>query len=276
MANLRFRAAMWLNSELVTQRPEVVGLENLEKIPKNVNPIIAGSHLRSDASIQIIARELSSRFNIGIAIQAGNRRDPLINTLLTLVGQSNFYDIDNTTEIKKVNGKTEKIHKYKINLNNYEVMKKAMEKGKTMLVAAHYAPIYDGILPKKPGFAVIYLAHLSGQRVVVPVALNIQTDNEDTGRIDRLSNIVKNLILGKRPKSKMTICEPITLDPIDSSSMELMKKWIMARADQKPSGLSSKEEEKAKEAYRKMREDDGNKVMYALAEGFGTKVSKMI
>lgn len=266
MANLRFRAAMWLNSELVAQRPEVAGLENLEKIPKNVNPIIAGSHLRSDASIQIIARELSSRFNIGIAIQAGNRRNPLIDVLLTLVGQSNFYDIDNTTEVKKVNGKTEKIHKYKINLNNYEVMKKAMEKGKTMLVAAHYAPIYDGILPKKPGFAVIYLAHLSGQRVVVPVALDIQTDNEDTGRIDRLSNIAKNLILGKRPKSKMTICEPITLDPIDPLSMELMKKWIMARADQKPSGLSSKEEEKAKEAYRKMREDDGSKVMYAIAQ----------
>ncbi len=115
-SSFRFRAAMWLNSELVTQRPEVVGLENLDKIPKGINPIFAGSHVRTDASIQIIARELAGKFNIGIAIQAGNRRDPLMSTLLTLVGQDNFYDIDNTTEIKKVNGKTVYVMEKMVNL----------------------------------------------------------------------------------------------------------------------------------------------------------------
>ncbi|MBF8249858.1 MAG: hypothetical protein HW400_459 [Candidatus Levybacteria bacterium] len=54
----RFQSFAWTSSELIVQRPEVVGLENLEKIPKGVNPVIAGSHLRTDATLQIIAREL--------------------------------------------------------------------------------------------------------------------------------------------------------------------------------------------------------------------------
>lgn len=262
----RFEWAMWLNSELVVQRPKVVGLENLEKIPKGVNPVIVGSHLRSDASLQIIARELDSKFNIGIAVQSGNRKVSLINALFEVIGQSNFYDIDSLTERKKVNGKSVRIDKYTLNLNNYDIMKVAMEKGKTMLIAAHYSPIYTGVLPNKPGFAVIYLAHLSGQRVVVPVVLDMYTDDEGIGRIDRKLNIIKNLFMGKRPKSKMTICEPISLDPIDPLNIELMKKWIKARLDRKPSGLNFKDEEKAAEAYRRMRQVDGSKIMYALAQ----------
>jgi len=37
-------------------------------------------------------------------------------------------------------------------------MNEAMKNGKTMLIAAHYSPIYDGVLPNRPGFAAIYLA----------------------------------------------------------------------------------------------------------------------
>lgn len=262
----RFKWAMWLNSEIVAQRPKVIGFDNLEKIPKNINPVIAATHLRTDASLQIIARELCRKFNLGIAVQSGNRKVPIINALFTLIGQDNFYDIDSVTERKKVYGKMERVDKYKINLSNYEVMKDAMEKGKTILISAHYSPIYTGVLPKKPGFAMIYLAHLSGQRVVVPVVLDMHTDDEGIGRIDRKFNIVKNLLMGNRPKSKMTICEPITLDSIDPSSIELMKKWIMARSDRKPSGLNLKEQEKAAEAYRRMRQVDGSKVMYAIAQ----------
>ncbi len=262
----RFEWAMWLNSELIVRRPEIVGLENLKKISKGVNPIIAGSHLRSDASLQIIARELSEKFNIGIAVQSGNRKDPLINALFTVIGQSNFYDIDSLTERKKVDGKSTRIDKYVLNLDNYDVMKDAMDKGKTIIISAHYSPIYTGILPNKPGFAAIYLAHLSGQRVIVPVVLDMQTDYEETGRVDKKLNIVKNLLMNNRPKSKMTICEPITFDPIDPLDFELMKKWIKARVNKKPSGLNSKEQEKAENVYRRMRQVDGSKVMYALAK----------
>lgn len=264
-SSCRFRGAMWLNSELIAQKPEVVGLENLGKIPKGVNPVIAGSHLRTDASLQIIARELARKFNLGIAAQAENRKNPITNAILTLIGQDNFYDIDNITTRKKVNGKSERTDRYTLNLNNYEVMKDAMEKGKTMLVAAHSAPIYNGILPDKPGFAAVYLAHLSGQRAILPVVLDIYTDDPDTGRIDRKFNAAKKLLTGKRPKSKMTICEPITLDFIDPSSIELMKKWLMARLNRKPSGLNSEDQGKAMETQKKMRRDS-ERVMYALAK----------
>lgn len=264
-SSCRFRGAMWLNSELIAQKPEVVGLENLGKIPKGVNPVIAGSHLRTDASLQIIARELARKFNLGIAAQAENRKNPITNAILTLIGQDNFYDIDNITTRKKVNGKSERTDRYTLNLNNYEVMKDAMEKGKTMLVAAHSAPIYNGILPDKPGFAAVYLAHLSGQRAILPVVLDIDTDNEDTGRVDRIPLIAKNLLTRNRPKSKMTICEPITLGPIDASSIELMKKWITARSDRKSSGLSLEDQKRAMEAQKKMRQDS-EKVMYVLAQ----------
>lgn len=261
----RLRLAMFVNSELVARRPEVVDLENLEKIPKGVNPIIAGTHLRGDSPLQIIARELDEKFDIGIALQAENRKNPIINASLTVIGQGNFFDVDHTTTRTKINGKSERDDKYTLNFNNYEVMKEAMEKGKTMLIAAHYSPIYDGILPNKPGFAAIYLAHLSGQRVVLPVALEMHTDDKDTGRADRISNGVKKILTGNRPKSKMTICEPITLDPIDPANIELMKRWLTARQDQKPSGLNSEEQKKAKETFRRMRWD-GEKVMYALAK----------
>ena len=249
-SSCRFKCAMWLNSELVAQRPEVVGLKNLEKIPKGINPIIAGTHLRSDASLQIIARELSYKFDIGIAIQAGNRRSFPTNTLITLVGQSNFYDIENVTTVEKVDG---------------EDMKSAMKKGKTILVSAHYAPIYSGVLPEKPGYAAIYLAHLSGQRVILPVTLNIYTDDEDMGRADRMSKIAKNLLSGKRPKSKMTICEPIILDPISPSSIKLITEWLVAKRDGEYSDLKPEEQERARGVFGKMRQKDGEKLMYALA-----------
>lgn len=261
----RFRWAMWVDSEHVVQRPEVVGLENLEKIPKGINPVIAGTHLRTDTALQIIAREIDEKFDIGIAQQAGNRKNPIINTMFTIIGQDHFYDVDHATTWSKVNGKSERDDKYMLNFNNYDVMNEAMKKGKTILIAAHYSPIYNGILPNKPGFAAIYLAHLSGQRVILPVALEIKTEDPDTGRADRSSNVAKKLLTGNRPKSKMTICEPITLDPIDPANIELMKRWLTARQDQKPSGLTSEEHKKAKETFRRMRQD-GEKVMYALAK----------
>lgn len=260
----RFRWAMWVDSEHVVQRPEVVGLENLEKIPKGINPVITGTHLRTDTALQIIARELDEKFDIGIAQQAGNRKNPIINTMFTIIGQDHFYDVDHTTTRTKVNGKSERDDKYMLNFNNYDVMNEAMKKGKTILISAHYSPIYDGILPNKPGFAAIYLAHLSGQRVILPVALDMDTNDPDTGRGDRISNILKNLVTGKRPKSKMTICEPIALDPIEPSDIELMKKWITARQAQAHSDLNPEEQRKAKEAFRRMRQD-GEKVMLALA-----------
>lgn len=261
----RFQGAMWFNSESIVQRPEVVGLDNLEKIPKGMNPVIAGSHLRTDASLQIIARELDKNFDIGIAFQAENRKNPIINTMFTIIGQDHFYDVDHTTTWSKVNGKSERDDKYMLNFNNYDVMKQAMEKGKTMLIAAHYAPIYNGILPNKPGFAAIYLAHLSGQRVVLPVALDIYTDDPDTGRADRKGNIAKKFLTGNRPKSKMTICEPITLDLIDSADIELMKKWLMGRLNRIPLNLNIEERKRAVETFKRMRQD-GERVMYALAE----------
>lgn len=264
ISSRRFNMAMWLYSEIVTQRPQVVDLHNLEKIPKGINPIIAGTHLRSDTSLQIIARELGKKFNLGIALQSENRKNPLINAFFSLVGQDNFYDIDNKTIRRMVNGKSERTDTYKLNFNNYEAMRDAMKIGKTLLIAGHWAPIYNGILPDKPGFAAVYLAHLSGQRVVLPIALDIYTDNEDLGRIDRIPSIIKNLLTGNRPKSKMTICKPLILDPINSLEIDLMKRLIQAKIEQKPSGLNSKEEKIAVETNKKIRRDS-EKVMYALA-----------
>lgn len=261
----RFRAAMWLNSEIVAQKPEVTGWENLNKIPKGINPVIAGTHLRSDAPLQIIARELGGKFDIGIALQAGNRKIYLTNALFTLIGQRNFYDIDNITTRETVNGKSMRTDKYPFNPDNYEVMKEAMEKGKTILISAHYSPIYNGILPDKPGFAAAYLAHLSGQRVVLPVALDMYTDDEDAGRDDRRMLIVKNLLTGNRPKTKMTICEPVVFDFIDAASLALMKKWRMERY-QKHSNLKPEDQEIARETFKKVRDQDGGKVMRALAK----------
>lgn len=262
---LRFNMAMLLHSEIVTQKPQVVGLHNLEKIPKGINPIIAGTHLRSDASLQIIARELGKKFNLGIALQSENRKNPLINVFFSLVGQDNFYDIDNKTIRRMVNGKSERTDTYKLNLNNYEAMKDAMKIGKTLLIAGHWAPVYNGILPDKPGFATAYLAHLSNQRVVLPVVLDIYTDDEDLGRIDRISKIIKNLLTDNRPKSKMTICKPIILDPINSLDIDLMRRLMQAKIEQKSSGLNSKEGKIAVETNKKIRRDS-ERVMYAFAK----------
>lgn len=106
--------------------------------------------------------------------------------------------------------------------------------------------------------------------MVLPVALNIETDDPNAGRGDRFLNIAKNLLTINRPKSKMTICEPITLDPIDPQDIELMKRWITARENQVPSNLNPEEQRKAKEAFRRMWQD-GDKVMYALAKALPPK-----
>lgn len=62
------------------------------------------------------------------------------------------------TPSKRVNKANDRGDRYNVNYSDYDVMNEAMKNGKTMLIAAHYSPIYDGVLPNRPGFAAIYLA----------------------------------------------------------------------------------------------------------------------
>lgn len=260
---LRFRAAMEANVRAFVREVHSAGVENIEKVPQRVVPVVGASHVRSDIDLQITACALDHIRNVGVSLFSSNRDFMPTNVGMTLAGQDRFFDIDISEKKQEIEGEKQLVRTFQFNPENYEVMKEAMDKGVWPIVAAHEAPIYTGILPDKSGFAVPYLAQLNDIPCVLPVLSDIDTDpSVPIGRIDSLDYKLKNL--RQRPNASVTFCEPIVFPKIPQEDMVKMTQWVVAITNRQPSGLSPEESRKARDIYREIR-SQGDQVMMAIA-----------
>jgi hypothetical protein len=205
VSSWRFRVAMKLNVELITDSVEVKGWENYYALPENIHPVIATTHL-TDTDVQITAFTFSQVADIAVSSIKTNQQDKIIGKLISLAGRENFYDIANQFVDKKAN--------FRLDATNFLAMVRAVcKKGKTMVIPSH-SPHYIGygnrVLPDNPGLAAVIVANLT-DRVVLPVAVEIHTKGRVGMAEDLFDNVIKK-VKGKIPKSTVFIAEPIFLD----------------------------------------------------------------
>ena len=187
---------------------EVQGEENLKKIPENSNCIFASSHI-SGHDVPTVGNVLCEDFNLAIANQSTHHhfmQEPGMNLSIRLSGKKNYFPIDfefdKSEEKVEVNGK-----RGFFNPKNYVPMKDIMEnRGKSMLMAAHSPSL--GSLPEKGGLGAIYLAQISENAVVIPIASIVDFPYVQTTDAPNAKN------LAKKPTAKVIIGEPLHLEKI--------------------------------------------------------------
>lgn len=237
----RFTKLMHICSKFFINSPKIQGLNNLVQIPPDQPLIVASTHL-SDIDVHTIAANIAPYRNVCIASRTSNQRDFIMGSYLRLAGIENVFGITNEYDSKK------HYSRYRFNHEDFRIMSNAIQKGKTIVIAAHN-PTYDWRLPEKPGKGAVYLAQLSNA-LILPVALDIQSD-KPTGMSNDTINTIKRFILRKKPDANMIIGKPIMLSVINKADLEYVKKLYQNTTKQQ---ISKQDMKKAKAVLKKIKE----------------------
>lgn len=242
---LMYALAAW--AEASAGKIDVRGMENLDKIPKDRKIIIATSHI-SDLDVLLVAYKLGRNFNLTVTNQSVHHhffQEPPTNIGLTLTGKDNYLPIDYV--------KGEKRKEARFNPENFIPMNEAMEKGKTIIMAAHN-PSQTGEGLEKSGVGVTYLSQLS-DAIVLPVAINLKT-NKPVGMYGQEFKTFLN-----RPDVDMTIGEPMELEKIEGIE------FIAEAMTKRKSGerLSKEELEKFRNVIVQLKNQSGE-IMKSIAK----------
>lgn len=203
---LRLRLAIKALVEMSTKKVEVIGKDNLNKIPNGKKVIIAASHC-SDLDVNIIFSELANNFDIAITNQSIHHefgKELSTNIGLMAAGKDNFLPIK-VEKVKNKNGK--EVKKSYFNPDDFPLMEKKMDEGKTILMAAHN-PSDNGELARG-GYGIPYLSSLNKDDVVIlPVAVNLKSA-EGVGMHNDFTKTMAN-----RPEAEVIIGKPFQLEKI--------------------------------------------------------------
>jgi hypothetical protein len=203
---LRMGTKLWALSA-INGKVSVEGIENIEKIPQGKRTIIACSHV-TDGDVPSAMSVLSDHFDFAIANQRTHQQwgeEPIMKLAVVATGSKNFFPIDyafSGTEKKR-----DKIGSF--NPDNYQPMKEVMKKeGKALFIAAH-SPTYGG-LPEKGGLGAIYLAQITDNSILLPVASDLV---HPSGHVMNADENIKSLL--NRPTAKVIIGKPFELPKIE-------------------------------------------------------------
>jgi hypothetical protein len=219
----RLSLALEAIMKIATNKIEVEGRENIEKVPKGKRVIIACSHI-SDMDIGLTAYALKDDFDLLITHQSVQTflEEPGISLGMKAAGSENFMPID---WLRSESGK-----QGKFNPDNFIELKEYVDKsGKTPLIAAHN-PSKRWQL-EKGGYAAVMLAQLEKDAVILPVSVNVKSD-KPVGMAESRTKTLK-----KRPEVEVFIGEPFELPAIEG--IEKMKSIMDKRKLGQP--LSQKE-----------------------------------
>ena len=209
----RLREVLKLAVEFASKGLKIKGAEKLKDLPKGQKVIIATTHI-SDLDVAAVAYAFG-RWNIAIVDQSTHHdpnQDRPSFMLNLIAGRENFLPISASWN-KKATGKFDP--------RDYKDIIEAMDKGKTIIFAAHN-PTVEGKLPSSPGDGVTYLAQLTGA-TIVPVAVDVPSEEPIVftgegvkGVIGFARKIIKYRT-SNRPPIALSIGEPLVLDklPID-------------------------------------------------------------
>ena len=251
---------MKLNREAVFKKPELIGVENLQRIPIEKPLIIVTSHF-SDSDIQTVEsslwprlKEVRPNHTIGISIQSHNLIDPLIAPFIKLVGRENFFAYD--VRYDKKNNHLQ----FFFNPENFKKMAEALQNRKDIITAAHEPlsniPDAQWELPRRSGLGAAYLAQLANA-MLLPVAVNIQSD-KPVGMSSNMKDVVKRLMTGKRPPVSVVIDKPFMLKKIDEKMLSIFKAYSARfnglHEGSKEKAISSEERAKTRIVLKEIRE----------------------
>ncbi len=213
---------LWLanevNLKLAVKEVHITGKENIKEIPPGAKVVIMTTHLTDldiPVAIHAVARELDVAVtNLSTHHQFfGQQGEMPTNIGMRIAGTDNFIPID-----YHKNEKGQKAPKA-FNPENFEVAKESMEKGKSIIVAAHNPSNealqnLDGV---KGGYGGVYLAELA-DAYILPLTV---TMDKAVGMYNDTLKTVK-----ERPSASTTIGKPFKLEKIEGieNFSELTKK----------------------------------------------------
>lgn len=268
----RFRRVVEWGRKPYVQPPEVKGRENLEKLPPGEVPIVAYFHGNSNQDGPLVIKALGNDLNFVASDWSSNRQDPIMRVALKVGGAENFSPI--ATQLKGAFAPLKTNEVNRVDQNDYAKLIEAMNDGKVPLVAAQRRGL-KGEVSDNSGFAVPLLAQLSEHRTVLPVGVDVY-DRVGDRPIDHPLTVLRNIAKGSwrnltrlqlgnvatsRPRSTVTVHEPIELEPIPKEDVELLLERRFS-ADGRTRVFSDEEKARADETFIKLRRQ-GDQVLLA-------------
>jgi len=242
----RLRLALEAHIKPVTGEIRISGEEHIKEIPPYKKVIIVTTHI-SDLDVPIAASKLSKYFNIAITNESISHSllgEPGTNVGMRIAGKENFIPID----YKKVEGKKQGA----FNPENFKPMKEALDKGKVIIIAGHN-PTQKWRLPKG-GYGAAYLSDVTDNAVILPVTVNIESD-EPVGMAD---TFLKNI--RQKPNVSIYISKPIELEKIPG--IEDMANIMKKRENGEK---LTREERKRFSEVKKALQNQSDKIMKQIA-----------
>jgi len=246
-SSLRLSVALESVMKFATSKIEVKGREHISEIPKGKKVIIVCSHI-SDMDMGIAAYALRDDFDLLITHQSVQTllEEPGISLGMKIAGKENFMPID---WLRFEGGK-----QGKFNPDNFIKLKKYLEEsGKTPIIAAHN-PSKRWQL-KKGGYAAVMLAQLQGDAVILPIAIDVKSE-EPVGMAESRLKTLK-----KKPEVEVSIGKPFELPQIEG--IKELKPIFDKMKQNMP--LSDEERKKFSELHQSLR-DSSDMIMERLAE----------
>jgi hypothetical protein len=209
---LRGRMAIWLWVKFALKGPvHAEGLKNLETISANDHAILACSHI-SDGDMPTAAAVLAPYLDLAFVNPSTTyyfnfslrerKMDLPVHIAMRFVGRKHFFPF--TAHFDKSVPRSGRQGMF--DPDDFVPMKNAMEEnGKSLMIAAH-SPSW-GTLPEKGGVGAVYLAQITKNGVVLPVATAM------TGHVMAEDEKIRSFI--NKPSAKVIIGEPIKLGKID-------------------------------------------------------------
>ncbi len=237
----RLLRSVELLAKTQVSKVEVSGREHLEELRPEEVPIFTTSHIQDvdiPLAVAVFGRAQTATgrtFDIAVTDQSVHhsfREEPSTNIGLRAAGKENFIPIDWK---KGSGGKTPRF-----NPANFPPMRAAMERGKSIVIAAQN-PTFTGSLGKG-GVGAVYLAQLSGQPII-PFAVDM---GEKEGVL-------------QRPVANTHIGAPLRLEPIPGIAQ-------LAALEEKRSNRTMNGEEQV--TYRQLvhaLKEQSQQVMQAIA-----------
>jgi len=232
---LRFRLAFEAMIKACFSKVEIIGRENLGKIPEGKKVIIVTSHA-TDLDVPAAAYALMKDFNLLVAHQSVQTllNEPGVSVGIDIIGRNNFFPLEYEGSARKNNKRGV------FNPDNIQNFKRySDENDMTPLIAAHN-PSANWQL-EKGGLGAVFLAQLMKNAVILPVAVDIK---KQVGMAGETLKTLKS-----RSNATVIIGEPIELPEI-SEITEVAKRGQF----NKIIGTKEKFSEQDKEKFSELTE----------------------
>lgn len=235
-------------------RVELNGSDKLKKIPEGKHMIFLTTHMSNHDMSIAIAGLAEEEGNLKIA-EASTHEEFSKNSAgyigRKMMGEGNSFGVSFTGGKGDGNGLFDP--------DDYEPMREALVDGYDMVVAAHFDPNYpegEWRLPKHGGYGGVYLANITPDSVIVPVAVDIESEQQFGMKDIGVAQIIK----GRRPRAKVNIGEP--LEPMRIENLDKFAEILRKR--KKNIAITAEEREIFRNVHEALRQES-DRVMASLA-----------